>query len=108
MVPAYRSFYLMGGISLLWSILLAALASWILFFQWQGHTDWVRGVALTEDGRAVSASDDSTLRVWDLDSGETLQTLTGHTGPVLGVALTEDGRAVSASDDSTLRVWDLD
>ena len=35
-----------------------------------GHSDYVRGVAVTADGRrAVSASDDNTLKVWDLESG---------------------------------------
>ena len=45
-----------------------------------GHTDWVRAVAVTPDGqRAVSASDDQTLKVWELGSGRELRTLTGHT-----------------------------
>ena len=31
----------------------------------EGHTHWVRGVAVTGDGkRAVCASQDTTLRVW--------------------------------------------
>ena len=32
----------------------------------EGHSDWVNGVAVTPDGRrAVSASGDKTLKVWD-------------------------------------------
>ena len=64
---------------------------------------------MTPDGRrAVSASDDRTLKVWDLASGAELHTLSGHTGWVRAVAVTPDGRqAVSASDDNTLKVWDL-
>ena len=39
----------------------------------------VNAVAVTPDGqRAVSASDDKTLKVWDLDSGRELRTLAGH------------------------------
>jgi WD40 repeat protein len=76
----------------------------------EGHSDRVNGVALTPDGRlAVSASGDDTLRVWDLESGQSLCTLEGHSKKVNGVAITPDGRrAVSAADDCTLRVWDLE
>ena len=35
----------------------------------EGHTGWVDGVAVTPDGRrAVSACDDRTLKVWDLET----------------------------------------
>ncbi len=76
----------------------------------EGHTDWVYHVALHADGqRAVSASWDKTLRVWDLERGTCVTVLEGHTAAVIHVALHADGRrAVSASWDKTLRVWDLE
>src|SRR5271165_6531873 len=76
----------------------------------EGHTDWVSAVVVTPDGRrAVSASGDRTLRLWDLESGQTFRRLEGHTDSVWAVAVTPEGRcAVSASGDRTLRLWDLE
>jgi WD40 repeat protein len=76
----------------------------------KGHSSRVNSVALSVNGmRAVSASADKTLKVWDLKSGRALRTLEGHSDSVSSVALTVDGmRAVSASADQTLKVWDLE
>jgi WD40 repeat protein len=64
---------------------------------------------VTPDGRrAVSGSEDKTLRVWDLETGHS-RVLNGHTQYVKAVDVTPDGRrAVSGSWDKTLRVWDLE
>jgi WD40 repeat protein len=74
-----------------------------------GHRASTRAVAVTPDGRfAVSASNDSTLKVWDLRTGQNKQTLCGHKSGVRAVAVTRDGGwAISASNDRTLKVWDL-
>jgi WD40 repeat protein len=75
----------------------------------EGHTDGVNAISVMPNGRAVSASGDCTLRIWNLGTGKTIRTLEGHTGCVNAVAVTLDGRcAVSASDDNTLRLWDLE
>jgi WD40 repeat protein/energy-coupling factor transporter ATP-binding protein EcfA2 len=75
-----------------------------------GHTSSVLAVAVMPDGkRAISASSDNTLRVWDIESGKKLQTLKGHTDAVDAVAVTPDGkRAISGSWDDTLKVWDIE
>jgi WD40 repeat protein len=73
-----------------------------------GHADWVTAVAVVGPGRAVSASSDRTLRVWDLERGACLAALQGHTDEVRAVAPAGPGRAVSAAADGTLRLWDLE
>ena len=57
----------------------------------------------------MSGSDDWTLWLWDLGTGQTIRALQGHTSSVAAVAVTPDGRrAVSASYDHTLRLWELE
>lgn len=81
-----------------------------LLYTLTGHAGRVRAVATTPDGRrAVSASDDHTLKVWDLESGAEEHTLAGHTDWVRAVAIIPNTpRALSASDDHTLRVWNIE
>lgn len=74
-----------------------------------GHTMPVFAVAVTRDGRRViSASDDHTVRVWHLGTGQHERTLIGHTESIITVAVTASGHtAVTASYDKTVRLWDL-
>ncbi len=74
----------------------------------RGHSDSVTHVVALDRERALSASSDSTLRLWDLATGETLRVLQGHAGGVIHVVALDRARALSASLDSTLRLWDLD
>ena len=49
------------------------------------HTDLVRAVAITADGRrAISGSDDETVRVWDLEGRQTPRHAQGAYQPGLG------------------------
>ena len=56
-----------------------------------GHSRGISAVAVTPDGRrAVSASDDQTLKVWDLESGELVVTFSGD-GAIYACAVAPDG-----------------
>lgn len=69
----------------------------------------VNAIAFSPDGhRIVSGSSDSTVQIWDADTGELVrEPLKDHIDAVLSVAFSPNGhRIVSGSDDCTVRIWD--
>ncbi|HXF60362.1 MAG TPA: hypothetical protein VNK95_02020 [Caldilineaceae bacterium] len=73
-----------------------------------GQAGVIQSLAFSPDGRLLSASDDTTVAVWNLERRQRLtQGLSGHTGGVNNVAFRPDGALIaSASDDGTVRLWD--
>src|SRR5262249_22033630 len=63
-----------------------------------GHTDNIRAIAFTKDGRyLVSAGDDKTVRVWNVATGVTDRVIRGQIGPfqkgkIFAIALSPDNR----------------
>ncbi|MEP7285311.1 MAG: TIR domain-containing protein [Chloroflexota bacterium] len=71
-----------------------------------GHTAWITAVAISADGRfALSASNDKSLRLWDVSAGVELRYFEGHKKAILAATLTPDGK-YALSADSTLHLWD--
>lgn len=69
-------------------------------------------LAVTGGGSRLSsgqAGGDTTLILWDLQTGLALRQLEGHTGDVSAVVFSPDNRSVfSASRDATIRQWDAE
>lgn len=78
--------------------------------QLEGHSSWTKAVQISADGmKAISGSQDNTVRLWDLSSGKELARLDGHEQDVNSVAFAPTGNtAISGSSDKTVRLWDLD
>ena len=74
------------------------------------HTRAIETLAFTADGRTlVSASRDTTIRLWDVETGKSNLMTTGHTEAIRTLGLFEDGKMlVSASADCTLRLWNTE
>ncbi|MHB2020902.1 MAG: protein kinase, partial [Candidatus Xenobia bacterium] len=78
--------------------------------QLEGHTDFVHAVCVRGDGRlAATASEDSTVRVWDVSNCKQFRMLKGHRDRVLAVSMAQEGRVVaSGGDDMEVKVWDVE
>jgi F-box and WD-40 domain protein CDC4 len=71
----------------------------------RGHSNSVRAIA-GSGNTLVSGSYDSTVRVWDIDTGKCRWTFTGHTEKVYSVGYSPQLEiAVSGSMDATVRIW---
>ncbi len=75
----------------------------------EGYYSAVNCVAFSPDGKVLaSGSDDQTIKLWDVQTGRTLQTLMGHSGNVFSVAFSPDGKVLaSGSGDRTIKLWDV-
>lgn len=74
-----------------------------------GHTDWVNAVKLDPASRTLfSASDDMTVKLWDLDTSQCIRTYEGHVGQVQQVLplphefeIDEDDFVANANNDNS-------
>ena len=73
------------------------------------HKGSIKVCKFSNNGKyIISASKDTTLRIWDADTGKCLHILEGHTQNVTKFIFSPDGSMVlSCSDDGTLRLWNI-
>jgi small GTP-binding protein len=75
----------------------------------EGHSDWVRSLAVSPDGRyALSGGGDRSIRLWNLTPGECQRILIGHRDLIRGLGWSIDGRhALTCDQSGNIRQWNL-
>ena len=75
-----------------------------------GHTASVRSIAFAPDGRTVAtASQDKTIKLWEIRTGKLLATLKGHQKSATSVAFSPNGKLLATgSDDNTVNLWNVE
>ncbi|PSN14258.1 hypothetical protein C7293_12365 [filamentous cyanobacterium CCT1] len=73
------------------------------------HTELVNSISIDSESKLLaSASNDGTIKLWDIRNGQELQTLMGHFGNVKDVVFSPDGESLASSgEDDTVKLWQL-
>jgi outer membrane protein OmpA-like peptidoglycan-associated protein len=74
-----------------------------------GHNKRITQAEFTKDGRyLLTASADSTVRLWNLETGLMEKIYVGHLDKVNGISISPDGNYfVSCSDDGNVLMWEI-
>jgi WD40 repeat protein/predicted Ser/Thr protein kinase len=76
----------------------------------EGHTDAVQNVALSPNGKVIaSASDDGTVKLWELDGDKTspIKEIKDQGGWVRAVVFLSDLQIITAGQDKNIKIIDI-
>ncbi|KAM3414241.1 hypothetical protein BST61_g10897 [Cercospora zeina] len=83
--------------------------NYVLHMTLRGHKRGVAAAKFSPDGKWIaSCSADSTVKIWNAETGVISQTLEGHMAGISTIAWSPDSKVIaSGSDDKIIRLWDI-
>ena len=73
----------------------------------QGHIEQVRSAIYSSDGRRILSAGDTTIKEWDVLTGQCIMTFSGHENLVNSAVYSpNEKRILSAANDNTIKEWD--
>ena len=56
----------------------------------------------------ASGSTDNSIKIWNVDSGECIRTLTGHLSGVDSLQILSNNKLASGAWDGSINIWNID
>lgn len=72
------------------------------------HKKPIYKVVFLEDEKIATCSDDYTVMIYDLKSGQPLHTLLGHSDRIWNLIKLKSGLLASCSSDTSIRLWNIE
>ena len=73
--------------------------------EYKGHSLWVNCLTKCDEDYFASCSNDSDIRIWNINSSNSVNILRGHTECALALIRLNNGKLCSGSADLTIKIW---
>jgi WD40 repeat protein len=91
--------------SISYKSLFKSLGKTKIFFE--AHDAYINSIAELPNGNIISASNDTTLKIWNVKTFQCIKTLEGHTDCVSSVLVLSDENIVSCSKNNEFKFWSI-
>jgi WD40 repeat protein len=82
--------------------------SWTCVYTLKGHNGDILDLVLsTKANTLISASSDSTIKIWNFKTGQLIESLLSHQAPVNSLVGLKNNQFAAGSDDTEITIWNL-
>ena len=78
---------------------------WTVIKEYIGHRHSIRTLCKINEDTFASGSFDGSIKIWNLNENDFIQSLEGHKSYVISIIKIKNGDLVSCSNDHTIKIW---